>query len=249
MTSLDGLTVLVAGATSTSGVAAAHALHDAGATVLAAGTDAGRLGERLPFAAGRYAADLADPAAVAGLAARIRGEHGRLDGLVHLVGGWRGGRGLTGQTDEDWDFLHRNVLTTLRNTSRAFYDDLAASDRGRLAIVSATAVENPTASGANYAAAKSAAETWTRAVAAGFRSAQSGRKDGPLPQRSAAVVLVIKAFVDAAARRAAPGKEFAGFTDVEDFASAVVRLFAQDAAALNGARISLVPGTDPAPTR
>jgi 3-oxoacyl-[acyl-carrier protein] reductase len=243
---LDGLTVLVAGATSAAGVAAARALDEAGATVLAAGTDRSRLDERLPFAAERHVCDLSDRASVARLAEDFRGAGRRVDGLIHLVGGWRGGKGLAGQTDDDWDFLHRNVLTTLRNTSRAFYDDLVASRNGRLAIVSATAVDRPTASGANYATAKASAEAWTRAVAAGFTAAQSGHKTEPVPQRAAAVAFVIKAFVDEAARRAEPDKAFSGFTDVRDFGAAVVRLFETDAGLVNGARLPLVP--DEAPT-
>lgn len=112
--------------------------------------------------------DLGDPAAVASLAERIHAEHGRIDGLIHLVGGWRGGGGLAGQTDEDWDFLHARVLTTLRNTTRVFIDDLHASDAGRLAIVSTTTLDKPMPGGANYAAAKAAAETWVKAIANGF---------------------------------------------------------------------------------
>lgn len=234
-------TVLIAGATSASGVAAAQALHDAGARVLVAGSSAERLADRLPFAAGRYVADLSDPVATTALAERIHAEAGPVDGLIHLVGGWRGGKGLTGQADEDYDFLHRNVVTTLRNTSRAFYPDIVASPVGRLAVVSATAVQRPTGSGANYVAVKAAAEAWTMAAAAGLRAAQSGNKQHPLPQRSAAVVLVIKAFVDAAARQRDPEKDFAGFTDVADFGSAVAGLFDADAASLNGTRLSLVP--------
>lgn len=234
-------TVLIAGAPSSSGVAAAQALHDAGARVLVAGTSAERLAERLPFAAGRYVADLSNPAAVDALAGKIHYQMGPLDGLVHLVGGWRGGKGLGGQSDEDYDFLHRNVVTTLRNTSRVFYPDIAASPRGRLAVVSSTAVQRPTASGANYVAAKAAAEAWTMAAAAGLRAAQSGHKQEPVAQHSAAVVLVIKAFVDAAAREREPGKDFSGFTDVADFGNAVAGLFDADAATLNGTRLSLVP--------
>lgn len=241
MTTTQSPTVLIAGATSASGVAAAQALHDAGARVLVAGTSAERLAERLPFAAGRYAADLSDPAAAHALADRIHDEVGPIDGLIHLVGGWRGGKGLAGQSDEDYDFLHRNVVTTLRNTSRAFYADIAASPVGRLAVVSSTAVRQPTGSGANYVAVKAAAEAWTMATAAGLRAAQSGSKQTPVPQHSAAVVLVIKAFVDAAARQRDPEKDFAGFTDVADFATAVAGLFDADAAALNGTRLSLVP--------
>jgi 3-oxoacyl-[acyl-carrier protein] reductase len=169
-----GRVVVVAGASSASGRAVAGALTAAGARVVAVGSDADRLGE--VDAARREVCDLRDFGAVLELAGRIRGEEGAIDGLVHLVGGWRGGNGLAGQTDEDWDFLHERILTTLRNTTRAFADDLAASDAGRLAIVSSTAAQRPYPGGANYATAKLAAETWVRAVDRGFSKSGSAAR-------------------------------------------------------------------------
>ncbi len=180
-----GRTVLIAGATSASGEAVASALVAAGAFVLAVGTRADAL-ERLERAVpgvDTRVCDLADRSAVAELAMRVHLKFGPIDGLVHLVGGWRGGGGIAGQTDEDWEFLDRS-FTTLRNTTRVFYDDLVGSPAGRLAIVSATAVEHPLAGGANYAAAKAAGDAWTRAVAQGFR------KEAP---NAAAAIFVVKA--------------------------------------------------------
>ncbi|WP_241978732.1 SDR family NAD(P)-dependent oxidoreductase [Cryobacterium sp. Hh7] len=164
-----GRTVLIAGATSTAGLAVASSLADAGARVVAVGSNLARLQSVLAVApeAALYECDLTDFAAVTALAGAI----GPIDGLIHLVGGWRGGGGLAGQTDEDWEFLHSHVVTTLRNTTRAFNADLLAASAGRLAIVSSVSVDRPTAGGANYAAAKSAAETWVRAVGAGFAKA------------------------------------------------------------------------------
>ena len=104
------------------------------------------------------------------LAERVRDRFGRVDGLIHLVGGWRGGGGLAGQSDEDYRALEVG-LTALRHASRAFDADLRASDAGRLAIVSSTAIERPLAAGANYATVKAASEAWTRAVAQGFGKA------------------------------------------------------------------------------
>ena len=181
-----GHTVLIAGATSTAGVAVAAALAGAGARVLAVGSNADRLQRVLAVApeASTYVCDLADYAAVTALAATVHAEHGPIDGLIHLVGGWRGGGGLDGQTDEDWAFLHERVLTTLRNTTRAFNTDLLASFTGRLAIVSSVTVDAPTPGGANYASAKAAAETWTRAVGHGF--AKSG-------DTAAAVIFAVRA--------------------------------------------------------
>ncbi len=200
---LAGRLVLIAGATSASGEAVARALATAGATVLAVGTRQEALDALAAAVPGvdTRVCDLADRDAVAELAMRIHLKFGRVDGLVHLVGGWRGGGGIAGQSDEDWEFLERG-FRTLRNTT------------GRLAIVSSTAVESPYAGGANYAAAKAAADAWTRAVAQGLA------KQAP---QSAAVVFVVKTLA---------GLE-------ERLGESVVGLWAADPADVNGARIPL----------
>lgn len=211
-----GRTVLIAGATSAVGLAVASELADAGATVIAVGSNADRLRalrEAVP-AAVTYVCDLGDWPAVAALAGTVRAEHGPIDGLVHLVGGWRGGGGLAGQTDEDWAYLHTHMITTLRNTTRAFDADLLASPAGRLVIVSSVSVDRPAPGGANYAAAKAAAEAWTRAVGQGFAKAQ-------VP--AAAVIFVVRALEGLESRLA---EEVAG-------------LWAADATSVNNTRILL----------
>ena len=216
-----GRTVLIAGATSAAGVAVATALRTAGARVIAVGSNAERLATfaaEVPDAITRVC-DLSDFAAVNALASEIRDAaaahgHGGIDGLIHLVGGWRGGGGLAGQTDEDWDFMHRNVVTTLRNTTRAFNPDLLASPAGRLAIVSSVSVDKPAPGGANYAAAKAAAETWTRAVGQGFAKAAPD---------AAAVIFVVR-----------------GLEGLEaELATNVVGLWNADAASVNNTRVRL----------
>lgn len=240
------LNVVVTGGSGPSGTAAARALRRAGHTVFTVGSDAARI-EAAAAAAGSgvtpLVCDLADLAEVRSLhttvLARLADTGGSVDGVIHLVGGWRGAKGITDQSDEDWAFLERGAITTLRNVTRVFYDDLAASDAGRFAMVSSTAAARPTAAGASYAAAKAAAEAWTLAVADGFHRGQSGRKEDPTEQRSAAVVFVVKALVDAAMRAKSPDRSFPGFTDVEDLATAAVGLFTSPAAELNGRRLPL----------
>lgn len=213
-----GRLVLIAGATSASGEAVARALVAAGARVLAVGTRQEALDALQAAVPGvdTRVCDLADRDAVAELAMRIHLKFGHLDGLIHLVGGWRGGGGIAGQSDEDWDFLERG-FRTLRNTTRIFFDDLVASPAGRLAIVSSTAVDKPYPGGANYAAAKAAADAWVRAIAQGFA------KQAP---QSAATVFVVKTLEGLEARL---GDEVVGLWDAE-------------AAAVNGRRVPLEPG-------
>ncbi|MDN4476678.1 SDR family oxidoreductase [Demequina sp. SYSU T00192] len=185
MPDLTGRTVLVAGATSTVGHAAVRALAEAGARVVAVGRSEERLAPLVALGARGEAADLTDEAAVEALAGRLHGDGLTVDGVLHLVGGWRGGGGLAGQTEADYRVLEAS-LTALRHVSREFFDDLARSPAGRLAIVSSTAVERPLAGGASYAAVKAASEAWVRAVAHGF---EKHARDAGEPGHAAAVVL------------------------------------------------------------
>ncbi|TDW30113.1 SDR family NAD(P)-dependent oxidoreductase [Cryobacterium psychrophilum] len=207
-----GRTVLIAGASSAAGRAACAALTDAGARVVAVGSNLERL--QTVAAEARFVCDLADYAAVTNLVSLVHADVGRIDGLIHLVGGWRGGGGLIGQTDDDWDFLQAHVVTTLRNTTRAFNADLLGSPAGRLAIVSSVSVNRPTPGGANYSTAKAAAETWVRAVGYGFAKAESN---------SAAIIFVVKAL---------EGLE-------RELASRVVGLWDEPAASVNDTRVTL----------
>lgn len=245
------LNVLVTGGSGPSGIAAARALRNAGHTVFTVGSDGPRI-EAAAAEAGNgvtpLVCDLADLAEVQKLHGTVRAAlartGGAVDGVIHLVGGWRGAKCITDQSDADWEFLERGAITTLRNVTRVFYDDLAASDAGRFAMVSSTAVSKPTAGGASYVAAKAAAEAWTLAVADGFHRGQSGAAGpgsdaGPAEQHSAAVVFVVKALVDAGMRAKSPERNFPGFTDVEDLAAAAVGLFTSPAADLNGRRLLL----------
>ncbi|MCU1553869.1 MAG: oxidoreductase, partial [Arthrobacter sp.] len=238
------------------GIATARALHDAGHTVFTVGSDRSRI-EAAAAEAGTgvvpLVCDLASLAEVRSLHAAITARAGRVDGVIHLVGGWRGAKGIADQSDDDWDFLERSAITTVRNVTRVFYEDLAASGTGRFAMVSSTAVSSPAAATASYVAAKAAAEAWTLAVAEGFHRDQTveagpgntdgepGSTAGPAAQRSAAVILVVKALVDAGMRAKSPQRRFPGFTDVEDLAAAAVGLFTTPASELNGQRLLLAP--------
>jgi NAD(P)-dependent dehydrogenase (short-subunit alcohol dehydrogenase family) len=239
---LDGAVVAVAGAGGPAGRAALLRLAEAGATVIGSDNDPERLAEAVDAA--RYAhggatvtgekIDLLDLDAVRGWAARTEKEFGRLDGLVHLVGGWRGGRSFADTELGDWDLLEKLLIRTVQHTSLAFHEALQRSDRGRYVLISAAGASNPTAGNAAYASAKAAAEAWTLAMGDYFRKA--GGERGPT---SAAAILVVKALVHDAMRAERPHAKFAGFTDVKDLADAIADVWEKPAAEVNGNRLWL----------
>jgi NADP-dependent 3-hydroxy acid dehydrogenase YdfG len=218
--------VLVTGGSGASGIAVAGALREAGFPVFTVGSDKTRI-EAAAARAGDgvtpLVCDLAGLADVQSLKESLAATGVIIDAVIHLVGGWRGAKGIPDQSDSDWEFLERAAITTLRNVSRVFYADLAASVCGRFAIVSSTAVGKPTAATASYVAAKAAAEAWTMAIAEGLSRTE------------------VKALVDAEMRKQHPERTFPGATDVRDLAAAVVGLFSSPAGTLNGQRLLVTP--------
>ncbi|MEU2421288.1 SDR family NAD(P)-dependent oxidoreductase [Streptomyces sp. NPDC007851] len=240
--SLSGAVIAVAGAGGPAGRAALLRLAEAGATVVGADNDPQRLSEAVDAA--RYASggasvtgdtvDLLDLQSTRDWAAHVEKDFGRVDGLVHLVGGWRGSETFTKTSLDDWDFLELLLVKTVQHTSLAFHEALQRSERGRYVLISAAAASRPTAGNAAYAAGKAAAEAWTLALADFFRKA--GGPEGPT---SAAAILVVKALVHDAMRAERPNAKFAGFTDVKDLAEAIEGVWSKSAAEVNGNRLWL----------
>jgi NADP-dependent 3-hydroxy acid dehydrogenase YdfG len=246
VTVLHGKVVAVAGATGPAGRAVLHRLAAGGATVAAAGTDPARLDDatdvvRAAVPGARISGqivDLLDPQAAQDWAEHVETEQGGVDGLLHLVGGWRGGKRFADTDLDDWDVLNERVVRTLQHTTLAFQPALLRSPAGRFAMVSAAAAHRPTAGGAAYAAAKAASEAWTLALADSFRK-EAPQKGAPLT--AAAVILVIKALVTPEMRRQRPEAAFAGFTETADLADALAGLWERPADDLNGQRLWLTP--------
>ncbi|MEU6083036.1 SDR family NAD(P)-dependent oxidoreductase [Streptomyces sp. NPDC047108] len=242
--SLDGSVIAVAGAAGPAGRAALMRLAEHGATVVACDADPARLVEAVDAA--RYAhggatvtgetVDLLDADATRAWADRTEKEFGRIDGLVHLVGGWRGSKTFADAPLADWEHLHNLLIRTVQHTSLAFHDALGRSGRGRYVLISAAGASKPTAGNAAYAAAKAAAEAWTLALADAFK--KEGGESGP---QAAAAILVVKALVHDAMRAERPNAKFAGFTDVSDLAEAIVGVWDRPAEEVNGHRLWLTP--------
>ncbi len=231
--SLSGRVIAVAGVGGGLGPVVAARLAAGGATVAGTGRDQAALdelgaelglGERWD---GR-AVDLLDEGATREWCAALVERFGRVDGLVHLVGGWRGGQPLHEAPLADWDLLHDLLVRTVQHTTRAFHDQLAASEHGRFVLVSAKQAQAPSNTNAAYAAAKAAAEAWTLALADGFE-----------PGGATANIVVIDALLTPRMREENPGEDFPAFTPAEQVAEAIAFICSDAGEKMNGQRLPL----------
>ena len=172
--------------------------------------------------------DLLDPAATREWATTLADRHGRVDGLVHLVGGWRGGTPIEDAPLEDWDFLADLLVRTVQHATQAFAAHLMESGHGRFVLISAGQAQAPTHPNAAYAAAKAASETWTLALADRFRGTGA-----------TANLVVVGAIVTPQMRTESPDKDFSTFTPAEEIAETVAYLCSDAAASMNGQRLTL----------
>ena len=214
--------IVVTGAAGSLGPYVARRLADDGHELALAGRDTDRLAG-LPGS--HHAVDLLDEDAVRAWAETLDD----VTGVVHLVGGWRGGTPLPEAPLADWDALHDLLVRTVQHTTRAFAPALkAAGERGRFVVIGAKAARAPTSTNAAYASAKAAAEAWTLAFA-----------DELSETRGTANILVVNAIVTDEMRAADPAKAFRTFTDARHMADAIAFLVSESAAAMNGRRWDL----------
>jgi NAD(P)-dependent dehydrogenase (short-subunit alcohol dehydrogenase family) len=234
MSSLDDRVVAIAGVAGGLGPVVAERLAGAGATI--AGTDVAQervdgVGSALDLPAERWdgrAVDLLDEGAARDWCAALLERFGRVDALLHLVGGWRGGEPLHEASLEDWDVLHDSLIRTVQHTTRAFYDALLAGEHGRFVLVSSKQAQAPTNTNAAYASAKAAAEAWTLAFADGFEGTSA-----------TANIVVVDAILTPRMRDENPDEQFPTFTPAEDLADALAFICSDSSKKMNGQRLPL----------
>jgi NAD(P)-dependent dehydrogenase (short-subunit alcohol dehydrogenase family) len=236
VTDLDGRVIAIAGAGGGLGPVVAKRLADAGATLALADrtqehADTGKKQLDLPDErVDARAVDLLDESAANDWAAALADRFGVVDGLLHLVGGYRGGDPIQSFDLVDYELLHDLLVRTLQLTTRAFHSALTRSDHGRFVLVSAAAAQNPEDTNAAYASAKAAAEAWTLALADSFAGT-----------RATANIIVVNAIETPQMREEAPDQERPSFTPAEDLADAIAFLCSDATGRMNGRRLELHP--------
>jgi NADP-dependent 3-hydroxy acid dehydrogenase YdfG len=236
MAGLEGRVIAIAGAAGGLGPTVVRRLADDGASIGATDRDQGRLdqlGQDLVLPDQRFdgrVVDLLSADGAAEWASALGEKFGRVDALVHLVGGWKGGDPIATASLDDYAWLHDLLVRTVQHTTRAFYEQLAGSDHGRFVLVSSSQAQHPDGTNASYGATKAAAESWTLALADSFKDT-----------KATANIIVVNAILTPRMRDENPEKEFRTFTSAEDLADAIHFVVGDSAAKMNGKRLELHP--------
>ncbi len=161
---LDGTTALITGAKGGLGTSVTRAFLDAGAQVIGVS----RSIQASDFAHPAFTplpANLTDPAAVNAMIADAIARFGRIDALVHVAGGFAGGKGLAETDDATLEQMLDLNLRSAFYLTRAIVPHLRKQGSGRiLAVASRQAVDPMSGTGA-YNVSKAALVSLIRTLA------------------------------------------------------------------------------------
>lgn len=231
---LDGSVTLLTGATGALGGVTARRFRAAGARLALPARDPEKLAEALPELAAdtddvlALPGDLDDPAAVDAMVAATVERFGRLDLVVHVAGGFAGGRPVADTPVELWDGQWHTNARPAFLLSRAAARVMRRRGSGAIVHVASTAALAGGAGVAAYSASKAAVVRLTESLAAEL--AGSGVR----------VNCVLPGTIDTAANRAAmPDADRSGWVDPEAIAEVLLFLASPAAAAVHGAAVPL----------
>jgi NAD(P)-dependent dehydrogenase (short-subunit alcohol dehydrogenase family) len=165
------------------------------------------------------AVDLRDREAVRATAEVAAAKFGGVHALIHLIGGWVGGKTLVESEAKDLDFMLAQHVWTTFHLFQAFAPQLVQNAWGRVMIVSASTVPDPPGKTGIYTAAKAAQENLVLTLAAELKG------NGV----TANIIQVRAIDIENAGKGTTP----------EEIVAAMLYLFSEEAARLNGVRLPL----------
>jgi len=112
-----------------------------------------------------YQCDMSNLKAVQGLAARLKKEHGRLEGIVNNAGIIGDGKSFLMASDDHWWSVMRTNIGSVTNTCRIMLPLMISQRKGRIINMTSISGQKGNAGQSAYSASKSAIVTFSRALA------------------------------------------------------------------------------------
>ena len=234
MTTGSDRVVLVTGATGVLGRAAVAGFAADGSRFGLIGRDPGRLAESAAAAgltADRWVgavADVREADQVGASVAKVVERFGRIDVLLHLVGGFVPGAPITELDPANLTFMLDQHLWSTLHVSRAVLPGMIERGWGRILAVSSFTTASTPARAAIYATSKIAQETLLKVLAK-----EVGGTGVTVN------VVAVRQIDTEHAREREPSPKNANWTTPEEIVEAFRYLASDEAAAINGARIPL----------
>jgi NAD(P)-dependent dehydrogenase (short-subunit alcohol dehydrogenase family) len=217
--------IVVTGANGGLGMSVTQALLDAGATVVGVSPnmrqDTFKNPNFFPIAASLSTRDAAD-SAIQQVVARF----GRIDALVHLVGGFAGGKSLEETDDSVFDKMSDLNLRSAFLAIRSVLRHMRAAKSGRIIAIGSRAAVEASPGAAVYAAFKAALVSMIRSIAV-------ENKDAGISAN-----IILPGTMDTPANRAAdPNADVSKWVDPKQVAGLISWLVSDAASQINGAVI------------
>jgi NAD(P)-dependent dehydrogenase (short-subunit alcohol dehydrogenase family) len=220
--------VLITGATGVLGTAVTRRFLELGHDIVAASSghsghapeqSPGESSARLQF----LQADVTDPDSVTTLVAEAVDALGTIEVLVHLVGGWAGGKPIQDHLPDEWDRVLDLNLGSAFLCSRAVIPHMRKQGWGRIVFVSARAARQDRQGQGAYAVAKSGVAILAEAIAEENRD------------KDVTANVVAPAALDTPANRAAtPGSDHSDLVPPDVVAEMIAFLASEEAGLLRG---------------
>lgn len=174
------------------------------------------------------AAEISTAEAAEAMTGAVLKRLGRIDALVHLIGGFAGGKSAAETDDATWEQMMSLNLRTAVNAIRAVLPRLTRSGFGRIVAIGSRAAADPPATLSAYSASKAALVSFIRTVAA-------ENKDAGITAN-----IVLPGTMDTPANRAAmPSADFSKWVQPASVASLLVWLASPEASQVTGAVIPI----------
>ncbi len=172
--------------------------------------------------------DLLDPSGTKTAAEKIVTKFGKIDILLHLVGGWTGGKTLLEAPTEDLIFMLNQHVWTSFNVSQAFVPYLIQNGWGRVVMITSPYASRPNAKGGPYAIGKTGQEALMLTLSQELKG--TGVTANLLQAKTIDIQRV---------KGSAPSPENASWTTPEELGSAILYLLSDEAGTVNGVKIPM----------
>lgn len=226
--------VVITGASGGLGRVVAGQFASRGANIVLVGKNTEKLdslGSGLGIPGDRWmsvAVDLINEGAVKELLSKVLDTFEKVDVLIHLVGGWVGGK-LLGEvkSEQVGEMINQHIWSTFF-VSQAFVPILVENKWGRIIVVSSPSAGNPPPGGLPYSVAKAGQEALILTLAAELKGTGV-----------TANILRVKTIDVNHEKELNPSPTNASWTTPEEITDAILYLCSENASVVNGARIPL----------